>query len=202
MSWAALLRSSPVGVSKNTIRLALGKDFWYKFRSIKQIALNKERAANRLLHVKEMIGQEAVLKEVFRAPKDKYKKDLINVQAQGMIWQGGRSLLVNMNRDPEAKRQGHSANSYIWALEEGLVPYFRPGTFFLQDNAKIHKKMKAILYRDFPGLHLLKRNDVNIAKVAEALKVAWERVPQELIDRLVDSMPKKLAAVRKRRLVY
>lgn len=57
--------------------------------------------------------------------------------------------------------------------------------------------MKEILRRDFPGLYLLRDNEANRAKVADALKVAWERVPQELIDRLIDSMPRRLAAVRK-----
>ena len=57
--------------------------------------------------------------------------------------------------------------------------------------------MKEILCKDFPGLYLLKNNEVNRAKVAEALRIAWEKVPQELIDRLIDSMPRRMAAVRK-----
>jgi hypothetical protein len=52
-----------------------------------------------------------------------------------------------------------------------------------------------ILRRDFPDLHLLSNNDANIAKVEAALKVAWDRVPQALIDRLIDSMPRRLRAV-------
>ncbi|SPQ17983.1 cfc5a8f4-dac1-4dd6-82b6-ad4bda0bf72b [Thermothielavioides terrestris] len=57
--------------------------------------------------------------------------------------------------------------------------------------------MKEILRRDFPGLHLLKDTEANRAKVADALRAAWERVPQDLIDRLIDSMPRRLQAVRK-----
>jgi rhamnose utilization protein RhaD (predicted bifunctional aldolase and dehydrogenase) len=57
----------------------------------------------------------------------------------GMIWKGGRSDLVIMERDLDSKKQGYSSRSYIWALEEGLLPYYRPGYFFQQDNAKIHK---------------------------------------------------------------
>jgi hypothetical protein len=171
-------------------------------------------------------------------PKDKYNKDLINIQAGvkaeitimvwGCIWKGGRSPLAIMIRDDESPRKGYSAESYIWALEEGLAPFYRPGTFFLQDNARVHtaaktkewleehgiwvqphpayspdlnpiehvwKAMKAILRRDFPDLHLLKKNDTNIAIVEEALKVAWERVPQAMIDGLIDSMPRRLWAV-------
>ena len=55
--------------------------------------------------------------------------------------------------------------------------------------------MKDILRREFPGLSSLKRNDGNIQRVEEALRVAWERVPQALIDRLIESMPRRLQAV-------
>lgn len=124
---------------------------------------------------------------------------------------------------------------YIWALEEGLRPYYRLGTFFLQDNAKIHvakkttewlerhgvwvlehpphspdlnpiehvwKKTKEILRRDFHALYLLKNNEENLAVVGDALRVAWERVPQALIDTLIDSIPKRLRAVVRARGWY
>jgi hypothetical protein len=44
---------------------------------------------------------------------------------------------------------------------------------------------------------LLKHNQLNREKVAGALKVTWERVLQELIDQVIDLMPRRLAAVRK-----
>jgi transposase len=43
-----------------------------------------------------------------------------------------------MERDPSAARQGYLANSYIDALEEGLLPTYRVGDRFMQDNARIH----------------------------------------------------------------
>jgi hypothetical protein len=43
-----------------------------------------------------------------------------------------------MERDPKAPRGGYTSRSYIWALEEGLLPEYEPGTFFQQDNARIH----------------------------------------------------------------
>jgi len=33
---------------------------------------------------------------------------------------------------------GYNAQSYIWALEEGLLPVYQPGLVFQQDNAPIH----------------------------------------------------------------
>lgn len=85
---------------------------------------------------------------VFRTPGHKYDRNVINVRAHGKasitvmvwgcIWRGGRSPLVIMERDSDSTSNGYTATSYIRALEEGLAPYYRPGTFFLQDNARIH----------------------------------------------------------------
>jgi hypothetical protein len=72
---------------------------------------------------------------------------LVNLEVHGKpisqmvwasIWRGGRSKLVVMEKDPEAKKQGYSANSYIWALEEGLIENNKPGSIAQQDNAWIH----------------------------------------------------------------
>ena len=49
-----------------------------------------------------------------------------------------KSSLVFMIRDPSAKKNGYSARSYIWALEEGLLPIYEEGQAFQQDNASIH----------------------------------------------------------------
>ena len=49
-----------------------------------------------------------------------------------------KSSLVFMIRDPRAKKNGYSARSYIWALEEGLLPIYEEGQAFQQDNASIH----------------------------------------------------------------
>ena len=49
-----------------------------------------------------------------------------------------RSLLVIMTRDPNSARNSYSANSYIEALEEGLLPNYQPGERFMIDNASIH----------------------------------------------------------------
>ena len=49
-----------------------------------------------------------------------------------------RSKLVIMERDPDAKHNGYSAQSYIKALRKGLLPYYRRSQLFMQDNASIH----------------------------------------------------------------
>src|SRR5437868_5979736 len=61
----------------------------------------------------------------------------------GAIWMTGgsrvgRSPLVVMTRDSSAARTGYTAWSYTQALEEGLRDQYRPGEWFMQDNAPIH----------------------------------------------------------------
>lgn len=48
------------------------------------------------------------------------------------------SDLIIMEGDPQARRTGFSANSYILALEDGLLPIYE-GQVFQQDNAPIHR---------------------------------------------------------------
>lgn len=148
----------------------------------------------------------------------------------GAIWIGGRSEIVIMERDSEAAANGYSSWSYMEALNKGLIPIYQPGTFFQQDNAKIHvshatqhffethgiwvidwpvhspdmnpiehvwKAMKGYLHRAHPEIHLLKKNKEDIQQLKAWIKEAWLAVPQELIDRLIQSMPNRLAALRK-----
>jgi len=152
----------------------------------------------------------------------------------GAIWIGGRSPLVIMDRDAQSKGNGYTARSYIAAMEEWMHLY-RPGTFFQQDNAKIHtakrvkrwieehgiwlinwpshspdlnpiehvwKKMKDLLRKRYPQLHLLKDNKADIEVVVAALKDVWEAIPQADIDHLIKSMPNRLLALRKARRWY
>ena len=138
--------------------------------------------------------------------------------------------MVIMRRDEAAKKCGYSSQSYIWALEEGLLPNYTPGVFLQQDNAKIHvsrltqaflerhgiwvidwpshnpdlnpiehvwKKMKDILHMNYPYLCYLKNNILDEEKFEAALKDSWDKVPQDFIDKLIDSMHRRLEAVRK-----
>ncbi len=54
------------------------------------------------------------------------------------VWLGGRSDLVVTERDESAARNSYTANSYIEALYEGLVPHYTPRTIFQQYNARVH----------------------------------------------------------------
>ena len=43
-----------------------------------------------------------------------------------------------MERDVLARKEGYSAQSYIQALEEGLMPVYKPLDIYQMDNAPIH----------------------------------------------------------------
>ena len=73
----------------------------------------------------------------FRFPWEKWKKEMITLSGTGqapqqMVWASiwldergrpRRSNLVIMERDPQAKKRGYSAQSYIEALTKGLLPH-------------------------------------------------------------------------------
>ena len=54
------------------------------------------------------------------------------------FWYNGRSELIAMERDVLARKEGYSARSYIWALEEGLMPVYKPLDIYQMDNTPIH----------------------------------------------------------------
>jgi hypothetical protein len=133
-----------------------------------------------------------------------------------------------MERDPEAKKEGYSANSYIWALEDGLIENYKPGFIFQQDNARVHIATKAqewfeehgvwvvewpphspdlnpiehvwnMLRRTLLRLHSFifeeGKSEADWDQFQEAIQEAWWAIPQEAIDRLIDSMPRRIEAV-------
>jgi transposase len=140
--------------------------------------------------------------------------------------------LIILERDPNAKKRGYSAKSYMEALKKGLLPYYRRSQLFMQDNAGIHRSravaavhqehhITSILWPAYspdlnPIEHLwwvLKRrmfklcpqyNNYSRAQdewdgFCEALKECWRSIPGKLIKRLIMSIPRRLAAVRKAR---
>ena len=48
----------------------------------------------------------------------------------GLIEYNGRSRLIAMDRDPRSRREGYTARSYVWALQEGLLPILKEDTIF------------------------------------------------------------------------
>jgi len=50
----------------------------------------------------------------------------------------GRLELITIERDVLAQKEGYSARSYIWALEEGLIPIYEPLDIYQMDNTLIY----------------------------------------------------------------
>ena len=65
------------------------------------------------------------------------RKDLTQI-IYAAFWYNGRSELIAMERDVLARKEGYSARSYIWALEEGLIPVYKPLDIYQMDNAPIY----------------------------------------------------------------
>ncbi|KJZ68019.1 hypothetical protein HIM_12591 [Hirsutella minnesotensis 3608] len=64
------------------------------------------------------------------------------------------------------------------------------------------RALKQELITQCPHLQDLKANAASIAELEEKLKLAWDALPQDLFDRLIESMPRRLAAVRRARGYY
>lgn len=67
--------------------------------------------------------------------EEKEKDKGLSQMVWGCFWvtpdrKVGRSELVIMERDPTAKRNGYSSESYIRTLEKGLLPHYRPGQIY------------------------------------------------------------------------
>ena len=61
----------------------------------------------------------------------------------------------------------------------------------------IWRALKSLLHRTHPDIHLLKDNQEDIQNLKRWIVDAWEAIPQELIDTLILSIPRRLRALRK-----
>jgi len=177
-------------------------------------------------------------KWVFRTPQQKWDHNMIQEVPKGkdlcqMVWgafygDGNQSPLVIMERDPESKRNGYSAISYMETLDEGLVPIYEPGLIFMQDNASIHTaikvrewlishgvwtmtwppyspdlnpiehlwyELKKKVFELYPELEDQGNSAQALRNLQDACKEAWALISEGLMDRLVESMEDRIAAV-------
>ncbi|KAL8386574.1 hypothetical protein RB599_010757 [Gaeumannomyces hyphopodioides] len=92
----------------------------------------------------------------------------------------------------------HTSKAAIaWLEGRGIQPILWP-THSPDMNPIEHvwKKMKETLRRDAPDLHKLGSSEADQARFEAALKSAWDAVPQAFIDGLIDSVPRRVAALR------
>ena len=102
---------------------------------------------------------------VFRFPHEKWTKKMIQPKKKGkgvsvMVWGafygvGEQSNLLWLGRDPDAKRNGYTARSYIGCLEDQLPSMWEPGLLFMQDNAPIHTSRLARAWLEENGIDVM-----------------------------------------------
>jgi DDE superfamily endonuclease len=83
------------------------------------------------------------------------KGNNISIMVWVAIWLGGRSDLVIMTRDEQAKRNGYSANSYIDVLGQTIERCWQPGMTFMQDNAPVYTAKKVSKWFEEPAIPVL-----------------------------------------------
>ena len=146
------------------------------------------------------------------------------------FWYDGHSELIVMERDILAQREGYSAQSYIWALEEGLIPICEPLDIYQMDNTLIHTSnfvkewlethsvwtldfplyspnlnpiehlwlaLKRKILELHPELEQMGQSKEDLERLIEACKEAWLALDQSLMRHLIDSMDRRLEAVKK-----
>lgn len=164
LSWRALIAHPSEEVSISTVKRALKRNYNEKWKSKKRIPLTRKDAKKRVEFARLWLNtpfntwifsdecsvqrkSNSPTQFVFRFPNEAYRRDLVNLtnhgkdisqMVWGSIWVGGRSKLVIMERDEQSPRHGFTANSYINALENGLIENYEAGLVFQQDNARMH----------------------------------------------------------------
>jgi hypothetical protein len=94
--------------------------------------------------------------KVTETTTDRGKRQM--VWAAVWVTPGGRisrSPLVIMKRDEGSPGRGYTSWSYQQALDEGLLPNYKPGDRFLQDNSGVHTAKATKLYLERHGIWTL-----------------------------------------------
>jgi transposase len=121
-----------------------------------------------------------------------------------------------------------NAQRYCEMLEEGLLPSYDDGDIFLQDRASCHTARETKLWLKKNNVEMVynptKSPDLspienawswmahevyadkpayqNVQDLEIAIRAAWDKMPQEYIDRLIDSMPSRMKQVIERKGEY
>lgn len=105
------------------------------------------------------------------------------------IWTGFRQF------QQDNARIHTSESTTEWLFQHGIQwidwPAHSPD---LNPIEHIWKQLKLNIRKMFPRLDLLRNNEVDRAKLIECIKLAWAAITPEQINRLIDSLPRRLNA--------
>ncbi|KAK4247890.1 hypothetical protein C7999DRAFT_40877 [Corynascus novoguineensis] len=153
-------------------------------------------------------------------------KGTISAMVWARIWKGGRTDLIVIERDYKPPQKGgYSLWSYHQALEQGLLPIYDiytsiSSTEWLLNHAievledwpahsldlnpieHMWALLKKRMKQEHPTIWLLKKNQLDMVEFVKCLRTCWWSIDQAQIDQLINSMRKRLAAVKKARGWY
>jgi hypothetical protein len=185
LSYAEVLRQAEVNFRTSTLKTILKEYGISKWRAAKRPFLTQDHANKRrvwgTLHLEweqeqwnciiwsdecsVERGKGKKREWVFRTPTQKWDKPMIETFKAGkgvsiIVWAAfsgklGRSELFILERDPDSKKGGYSANSYIALLNEIIPTIWEPGLKFMQDNAPIHKAKKTMKWFEEMGIPVI-----------------------------------------------
>ena len=135
-----------------------------------------------------------------------------------MIWAGisktGCTPLVDVPKKCDSKK-------YCEVLEEGLIPYYGKDEIFQQDGATCHTSKESMKFLKQNGIKTTiwpaKSPDLNpienvwgwmvkdiyfgkpayknVKELKDAIYDSWKRMPDEIVDKVIDSMPRRMRDV-------
>lgn len=220
---------------KLTKEVAKIRRWWarvYRNFDFSQVSFSDECSAER--------GKGKAVMWVFRTPHQKWDHEMLDTEGPGknlrqmfygVVQYNNRSELIAMKRDPVGKKNGYTAVSYIWAMEDGLLDIFDPeNDIYLMDNARIHTAhitldlleswgieclpippyspdlniiehvwalLKRKLNEMYPNLADAPKTEEEKERFIHCAQEAWRAIPQRTVQKLFNSMQRRLRAVRK-----
>jgi transposase len=95
----------------------------------------------------------------------------------------------------------HTSNyTQDWFVRHGIwVLDFPPNSPDLNPIEHLWHRLKVQIQKDYPELNKIGRSAADRAAFASVITEAWNNIPQKLMKKLIWSMPRRLAAVRRAR---